>query len=166
MTYGHVYVARVAMGASDTQTLKAFLEAEAHPGPSLILAYSHCIAHGYDLRYGLDQQKRAVAWHWPPSAPSPRRRARGSARWCWTPAPEYPSGVRPQRGTLPHPGPGPEVAERLLDQAQDDVRQRWRTYAALAAGRPDTVAAVPARPGVGSVPAAPAGRAGEEGAPR
>lgn len=60
MSYGYVYVAQIAMGASDTQTLKAFLEAEAYDGPSLIIAYSHCIAHGYDLRYGLNQQKLLV----------------------------------------------------------------------------------------------------------
>jgi len=60
VAYGDVYVARVAMGASDTQTLKAFIEAERYDGPSLIIAYSHCIAHGYDLKHGMDQQKKAV----------------------------------------------------------------------------------------------------------
>jgi len=60
LSYGNVYVARVAMGANDTQTLKAFVEAEAYPGVSIIIAYSHCIAHGYDLRYGMNQQKLAV----------------------------------------------------------------------------------------------------------
>ncbi len=60
MTYGDVYVARVAFGADDVQTLRAFQEAEAYPGVSLIIAYSHCIAHGYDLRRGLDQQRLAV----------------------------------------------------------------------------------------------------------
>jgi len=60
VAYGNVYVARVAMGANDTQTLKAFVEAEQYDGVSIIIAYSHCIAHGYDLRYGMKQQKRAV----------------------------------------------------------------------------------------------------------
>ena len=60
IAYGDVYVARVAMGASDSQTLKAFIEAEKYDGPSLIIAYSHCIAHGYDLKYGMQQQKNAV----------------------------------------------------------------------------------------------------------
>lgn len=60
ISYGNVYVARVAMGANDTQTVKAFIEAERYDGPSLIIAYSHCIAHGYDLKYGMDQQKKAV----------------------------------------------------------------------------------------------------------
>ncbi len=66
MAYGYVYVARVAMGANDQHTLKAFLEAEAYDGPSLIIAYSHCIAHGIDMRKGLDQQKAAVnCGFWP-----------------------------------------------------------------------------------------------------
>ncbi len=60
MSYGHVYVASIALGAKDTHTVKALLEADSWPGPSLIIAYSHCIAHGYDLAYGLDQQQRAV----------------------------------------------------------------------------------------------------------
>src|SRR4029079_15345666 len=57
MAYGNVYVARIAMGADDQQTLRAFLEAEAYDGPSLIIAYSHCIAHGIDMRKGLEQHK-------------------------------------------------------------------------------------------------------------
>jgi pyruvate-ferredoxin/flavodoxin oxidoreductase len=65
LSYGNVYVARVAMGASDVQTLKAFIEAERYEGPSIIIAYSHCIAHGYNLKYGLQQQKLAVdSGHW------------------------------------------------------------------------------------------------------
>ena len=60
IAYGNVYVARVAMGANDSQTLKAFVEAEKYDGPSIIIAYSHCIAHGYDLKHGMSQQKKAV----------------------------------------------------------------------------------------------------------
>src|SRR6185436_18508798 len=66
MTYGHVYVAHVAWGANDTQTVRAFLEAESYPGPSLIIGYAHCIAHGIDIKNGLAQQSKAVAsGHWP-----------------------------------------------------------------------------------------------------
>jgi pyruvate-ferredoxin/flavodoxin oxidoreductase len=66
MSYGYVYVARVAMGSSDIQTLRAFIEAESYPGPSLIIAYSHCIAHGIDMMKGLNQQKLAVqSGMWP-----------------------------------------------------------------------------------------------------
>jgi len=71
MAYGYVYVARIAMGASDQQTLRAFLEADAYNGPSIIIAYSHCIAHGYDLIHGLDQQRLAVqSGFWPNSIAS------------------------------------------------------------------------------------------------
>jgi len=78
MSYGHVYVARVAFGAKDQQTVRAFLEAEAYPGPSLIIAYSHCIAHGYDMRYGGNQQKLAVeAGVWPLYRFDPQRITEG-----------------------------------------------------------------------------------------
>ncbi len=66
VSYGNIYVAKVAFGANDRQTVQAFLEAEAYDGPSLIIAYSHCIAHGYDLQFGLEQQQAAVdSGHWP-----------------------------------------------------------------------------------------------------
>ncbi len=74
MSYGHVYVASVAMGAKDMHTVQAFKEAESYPGPSLIIAYSHCIAHGYDLQHGLSQQKLAVdSGIWPLYRFDPRR---------------------------------------------------------------------------------------------
>ena len=79
VAYGDVYVARVAMGASDTQTIKAFIEAERYDGPSLIIAYSHCIAHGYDLKHGMDQQKKAVdCGLWPIFRYNPEREREGS----------------------------------------------------------------------------------------
>ena len=66
IAYENVYVARVSMGANDGQTVKAFMEAERYDGPSIIIAYSHCVAHGYDLKYGMDHQKLAVdAGLWP-----------------------------------------------------------------------------------------------------
>jgi pyruvate-ferredoxin/flavodoxin oxidoreductase len=72
--YGHVYVARVALGAKDQQTLRAFREAASYPGPSLIIAYSPCVAHGYDLRYGARQQRLAVeSGAWPLYRYDPRR---------------------------------------------------------------------------------------------
>src|SRR6202012_4965758 len=73
-----VYVARVAMGAGDMQTVKAFQEAEAYDGPAIIIAYSHCIAHGYDLAYGNEQQKNAVlSGYWPLMRYNPALRAEG-----------------------------------------------------------------------------------------
>jgi len=78
MSYGHVYVARIAFGARDLHTVNAFLEAEAHPGPSLIIAYSPCIAHGYDLSQSAEQQKRAVeSGVWPLYRYDPHRAAKG-----------------------------------------------------------------------------------------
>jgi pyruvate-ferredoxin/flavodoxin oxidoreductase len=78
MSYGHVYVASVAYGANDAQAVRAFAEAESYPGPSLIVAYSHCIAHGYDLAQGPHQQKLAVeAGVWPLFRFDPRRLERG-----------------------------------------------------------------------------------------
>ena len=78
ISYGSVYVARVAMGGSDTHTVKAFREAEAYHGPSLIIAYSHCIAHGYDMAFGMNQQKSAVlSGYWPLIRYNPELRAEG-----------------------------------------------------------------------------------------
>ena len=78
MQYGHVYVAKVAFGAKDSQTIQAFREAEAYPGPALIIAYSHCIAHGYNLTQGLDQQKLAVeTGYWPLFRHDPRLAEQG-----------------------------------------------------------------------------------------
>ena len=78
MRYGNVYVAQVAMGANDTHTVKAFLEAEAIDGPSLIIAYSQCIAHGIDMAKGMNQQKLAVeSGHWPLYRYDPKLAAEG-----------------------------------------------------------------------------------------
>jgi pyruvate-ferredoxin/flavodoxin oxidoreductase len=74
MSYGHIYVARIAFGAKINQTVQALMEAEAYPGPSLVIAYSHCIAHGYDMVHGADQQTLAVeSGVWPLYRFDPRR---------------------------------------------------------------------------------------------
>jgi pyruvate-ferredoxin/flavodoxin oxidoreductase len=132
MTYGNVYVARVAMGGSDAQTLKAFREAEAYPGPSLIIAYSHCIAHGYDLRHGMDQQKAAVlSGHWPLFRFNPALAGSGEpVLQLDSKAPSLPLVKYAYNETrytmLAHSDPG--ASRRLLDQAQADVLARWRLY--------------------------------------
>jgi pyruvate-ferredoxin/flavodoxin oxidoreductase len=137
MTYGNVYVARVAMGASDVQTLKAFREAEAYPGPSLIIAYSHCIAHGYDLRHGMDQQKAAVlSGHWPLFRYNPELAKEGKNPFQLdSKAPTIPIKQYAYNETrytmLAHSHP--EAARRLIEEAQDDARARWRLYAYWAA---------------------------------
>ena len=89
MSYGNVYVAPVAIGANDSQTVKAFQEAEGYDGPSLIIAYSHCIAHGYDMRFGAEQQKPAVSSGYLAAATATTRAAlrRASRRWSSTSPP-------------------------------------------------------------------------------
>ena len=136
MSYGNIYVARVAMGANDAQTIRAFIEAEAYDGPSLILAYSHCVAHGYDLKYGLDQQKAAVdSAHWPLFRFNPDMSVEGKNPFSLdSRAPKisldkyiYREG-RYQMLTQSHP----ERAAKLLELAQGDVEARWEKYSQLA----------------------------------
>jgi pyruvate-ferredoxin/flavodoxin oxidoreductase len=136
MTYGNVYVASVALGAKDEHTLKAFLEAEAFDGPSIIIAYSHCIAHGIDMTKGLQQQKALV----------------DSGRWLlyrYNPALQE-QGKNPLQLDMKAPSESveksmyqenrfkmltkskPEVAKLLLEQAQAEVNARWEMYQYLA----------------------------------
>ncbi|MGQ9915781.1 MAG: thiamine pyrophosphate-dependent enzyme, partial [Bryobacteraceae bacterium] len=137
VNYGNVYVARVAMGSSDMQTVKAFLEAERWNGPSLIIAYSHCIAHGYDMRYGLEQQKLAVqTGHWPLFRYNPALAAEGKNPFQLdSKAPSLPLEKYVYNETrytmLVHSKP--EDARRLLAEAQADVMNRWRLYEQMAA---------------------------------
>src|SRR5262245_61435167 len=130
MSYGHVYVARIAMGSSDAQTLKALREAEAHPGPSLVVAYSHCIAHGINMTLGMQQQKLAVdSGHWPLLRFDPRRREAGEnplvldSRAPKIPLKDY--AYRETRYRLLKTS-RPEEADRLMALAQKDVDDRWR----------------------------------------
>jgi pyruvate-ferredoxin/flavodoxin oxidoreductase len=132
MTYGTVYVARVALGASDTQTLKAFLEAEAYDGPSLIIAYSQCIAHGYDLIYGLEQQKAAVqSAYWPLFRYNPELAGAGKnpfqldSRAPSLPLDKY---IYNEGRYSMLARSAPETAALLLTEAQEDVNIRWRAY--------------------------------------
>jgi pyruvate-ferredoxin/flavodoxin oxidoreductase len=132
MVYGNVYVARVAMGAGDMQTLKAFNEAEAYDGPSLIIAYAHCIAHGIDMKTGLGQQKLAVqSGHWPLFRFDPRRTAEGkNPMQLDSKAPSVPLEdylYRETRYTQLQQG-HPEEAKKLLELAQQDVNARWKMY--------------------------------------
>ena len=132
IAYGNVYVAQVAMGANPQQTLQAFREAEAYEGPSLILAYSHCIAHGFDLRYGMKQQDLAVAsGYWPLFRYIPAmRKVSESPFRLDSPRPTIPlkdyayNELRYYALALTRPT---EAAE-LLRQAQADVQEKYRTY--------------------------------------
>ncbi|WP_295701815.1 pyruvate:ferredoxin (flavodoxin) oxidoreductase [Lapillicoccus sp.] len=136
IAYGSVYVARVAMGADPQQTLTAFREAEAHEGPSLIIAYSHCIAHGIEMKDGLDQQYRAVAsGHWPLVRYDPTVRARGGNPFMLdSPRPRIPLEdyiYRELRYRMLRTS-NPAEAERLLVLAQEAVDQRWAVYEEMA----------------------------------
>ncbi|MES2392867.1 MAG: pyruvate:ferredoxin (flavodoxin) oxidoreductase [Acidobacteriota bacterium] len=137
VSYGSVYVARVAMGGSDTQTIKAFQEAEAYDGPALIIAYSHCIAHGFDLAYGMEQQKNAVlSGYWPLMRYNPALREQGKNPFQLdSKAPsialkDY--SYHEARYTMLARSQ-PETARKLLDEAQDDVERAWRVYSGRAA---------------------------------
>jgi pyruvate-ferredoxin/flavodoxin oxidoreductase len=128
------------MGGSDTQTIRAFREAEAYPGPALIIAYSHCIAHGYDLRHGMEQQKAAVlSGHWPLYRFDPRLAATGqSPLQLDSKAPSLPLASYAYNETrytmLAHSDP--VAARRLLAEAEADVQAHWRELEQMAAAPP------------------------------
>jgi pyruvate-ferredoxin/flavodoxin oxidoreductase len=137
MAYGYVYVAKVAMGASDQQTLTAFLEAEAYDGPSLIIAYSHCIAHGIDMRKGLEQQKLAVnSGYWPLYRYNPMLTAEGKnpltidSKEPSIPLKDYAYNETRYRMLVQS---DEQRAEELLKLAQQDVQSRWNYYKQMAA---------------------------------
>jgi pyruvate-ferredoxin/flavodoxin oxidoreductase len=136
IAYGYVYVARVAMGADPQQTLRAFREAEAYDGPSLVIAYSHCIAHGIDMRDGLGQQYRAVSsGYWPLIRYDPVLRSAGRNPFLLdSPRPrialaDYTRGELRYRALA---NTDPAEAERLGLLAQQAVEQRWATYEEMA----------------------------------
>ncbi|MGA7523408.1 MAG: pyruvate:ferredoxin (flavodoxin) oxidoreductase [Acidobacteriaceae bacterium] len=144
VAYGSVYVARIAMGSNDSHTVKAFQEAEAWNGPAIIIAYSHCIAHGYDLTKGLDQQKAAVSsGYWPLMRYNPALREQGKNPFILdSRAPSIPlkdyiyNETRYTMLLRAHP----DTAETLLKEATDDVERTWRVYSGRAAmpGRSET----------------------------
>ena len=136
MSYGSIYVARIAFGADDRQTVQALLEAEAYDGPSLIIAYSHCIAHGYDLQFGLQQQQAAVkSAYWPLYRYNPERALADKNPFVLDSKPPresmenyaYREG-RYRMLTQSHP----EMAERLMELAKEDVAARWLQYEEMA----------------------------------
>jgi len=140
IAYGSVYVARVAMGADPQQTLRAFREAEAYDGPSLVIAYSHCIAHGIDMRDGLGQQYRAVAsGYWPLIRYDPVARADGGNPFLLdSPRPRIRLADYTQRELRYRAlaTTDPAEAERLAALAQQAVDQRWDIYEEMATHGP------------------------------
>ena len=152
MTYGTVYVARVALGAKDSQVVRAFVEAESYPGPSLIIAYSHCIAHGYDLSLGFEQQKLAVnCGVWPLYRFDPRRVAQGEPPLKLdssdpkVPVEKY---MRNETRFRMVEKIDPKRFQQLLEKAQASGSQRWAIYQQLAG------LTVPTSDGNGATPAA------------
>jgi len=137
MSYGYVYVAKIAMGASDQQTLRAFIEADAYDGPSLIIAYSPCIAHGYDLVKGLEQQKLAVqSGFWPLFRYNPDLVDQGKnplvidSKKPTISFSDYAYNETRYRMLLQS---DEKRAEVLMKQAEDDVEGRWELYQQMAA---------------------------------
>lgn len=137
MSYGYVYVARIAMGASDQQTLTALLEADAYEGPSLVIAYSHCINHGIDMRKGLEQQKLAVqSGYWPLYRYNPALVAEGKnplileSKEPSIPLEQYAYNETRYRQLAQS---DEQRAEMLLKLAKEDIRARWELYRQLAA---------------------------------
>jgi pyruvate-ferredoxin/flavodoxin oxidoreductase len=145
MSYENVYVARVAFGANPPQAIKAFKEAEAHDGPSIIIAYSHCIAHGMrEMRDGLEQQKLAVnSGHWILCRRNPALAAAGKnplqldSKAPSVPLKDYIYNETRYKMLLKS---NPEAAAQLLEKAQADVHKNWAKYAKMA----DVAPAAPA----------------------
>ena len=163
VSYGSVYVAQVALGGNDSHVIKAFQEAEAHEGPSIIIAYSSCIAHGYDLVHGLEQQKLAVqSGYWPLMRYNPALRLEGKnpfqldSRAPSIRLKDY--AYREARYTMLARS-NPELAAELLKEAQDDVERQWRVYSARAGmpGRGETPHIAPAEKPDEKLAAPPAG---------
>ncbi|HSP87831.1 MAG TPA: pyruvate:ferredoxin (flavodoxin) oxidoreductase, partial [Ignavibacteriaceae bacterium] len=138
MSYGNVYVAKVAMGSNDAHTVKAFLEAEAYDGPSLIIAYSHCIAHGIDMGTGMKNQKAAVdSGHWQLYRYNPALIEKGEnpfkldSKGLKIPFKDYAyMETRYKMLTKTHP----EAAKKLMEEAQKDTEGKWKIYEQLASG--------------------------------
>ena len=132
MSYGNIYVAKVAFGARDAQTVKAFQEAESFTGASMVIAYAHCIAHGYDLSYGCEQQKLAVdSGHWPLFRYDPRLAAQGKQPLqidSAAPKARLMQYVRNETRYRMVEQTNPEAFAKLIGQAQFDVAKRWMLY--------------------------------------
>ncbi len=137
MSYGNVYVAKVAMGANDSHCLKAFIQAESYPGTSLIIAYSHCIAHGINMQKGMHQQKLAVnSGHWPLYRFDPRLKEKGENPFeldsnppCIPLEEYYYSETRYRMLKQSNPA----EAALLLEQAKDDIKSQWQALQRLKA---------------------------------
>ncbi|MCL4683376.1 pyruvate:ferredoxin (flavodoxin) oxidoreductase [Myxococcota bacterium] len=163
--YGHVYVAQIAMGADDAQTLKALREADAWPGPSLVIAYSTCIAHGIDMARSMSHQRDAVRsgfwplWRYHPGAEAEHRPFHLDSRKPTLPLRAFAEQEARFAMLLRS---APAEAERLLALAQGDADERWRYYAQLAGVERRLLGLVPAVHPAAPAPAPPSAEDPEE----
>ena len=136
MTYGYVYVARISMGYNRNQTIKAFLEAESYDGPSIIIAYSNCIAHGINMSHGMDHQKAAVtSGVWPLFRYDPRLKDEGKNAFqldSKEPSTSLEDYMYKQIRFRSLKQSQPETAANLLEKAQKQVEEQWKIYKKLA----------------------------------
>ena len=140
MNYGNVYVAKIAMGSNDQHTLRAILEAEAYDGPSMIIAYSHCIAHGINMGKGMQHQKAAVdSGYWqlyrfnPDLAKEGKNPFKLDSKDPKIPVKDFAyMETRYKMLTKSHP----KIADQLMKEAQEDVTTRWKEYQRLASWDP------------------------------
>jgi pyruvate-ferredoxin/flavodoxin oxidoreductase len=136
MAYGNVYVAHLAVGANPIQTTRAFLEAASWPGPSLLIAYSHCIAHGIDMSKAIDHQKDAVATgYWPLYRYDPRHAHAGDHPFrldSGKPSRKFRDFALKEGRFALLAGANPSHADKLLNLAQADIDERWRLYEQMA----------------------------------
>ena len=135
MAYGNVYVAQIAMGANQKQTIRALLEAEAYPGPSIVIAYSTCIAHGIDMTYSQSHMKDAVrSGFWPLYRFVPHHKTEGAPFQldCRKPSVAFKEFAMQEARFAMLARSKPEEAERLFELAQQDINERWRLYAQMA----------------------------------
>ncbi|MDH3252503.1 MAG: thiamine pyrophosphate-dependent enzyme, partial [Ignavibacteria bacterium] len=136
MTYGSVYVAQVAMGHNDLHTVRAFMEAEAYDGPSIIIAYSHCIAHGINMTTAMTNQKAAVeSGHWPLFRYNPLLAREGKNPFKLDSKPpkiRFKDYAYMEARYKMLTKSDPEAAKRLIEEAQHDVKLRWAVYEEMA----------------------------------
>ena len=133
IAHGSAYVAQIAMGANDVHALKTILEAEAFPGSSIIIAYSHCIAHGYDMCHGLDQQKLAVnSGYWPLFRYNPlNEKGKRFTLDCKNPTVPLDEFLYHENRFATIKNSYPEMADQFLNQANEGIKLHWERIEAL-----------------------------------
>ena len=139
MTYGYVYVASVAMGANQGQVLKAMLEAESYPGPSIVIAYSPCINHGINMGHSQKEEKRAVeSGYWPLFRFDPRLKTEGKNPFTLDskePTADYVEFINSETRYTTLKKMFPQFADKLFEQAAEEAKERYAYYKNMAEGK-------------------------------